>query len=148
MHEYIHALTYHRIFSEEGLGEGWVSEGLARYYGSLYSEYGNRMLYEDYSTAEDLQPFLAPLGRPLDLSRDMVDILNIVACRNGRTIYESVYVSGASFIHYLTVTFGERETLQYLLEDYDFSALTDKPFEDVLEDWQSYLQENYGKYCQ
>ena len=147
MHEYIHSLTISHLKDAADINSQWMFEGLARHYDSLYSEYGNRMLYEDYVSFDTLQPYIESLGRPLDLSRDMVDIIHIVACRNGKSLSKDPYTSGASFIQYLMMTCGEQETLHYLLESHDFTTLTDTPFNDMVVDWQEYLQATYGQYC-
>ena len=147
MHEYIHSLTISHLIDAADINHQWMSEGLARCYDSLYSEYGNRMLYKDYTGSAALQPYIESLGRPLELPGDVAGMLDYAACVNGKTLQKDPYTSGASFIRYLILTFGEEETLHYLLESHDFATLTDASFTDTVADWRAYLQEHYGQYC-
>ena len=144
MHEYIHSLTSNSI----GLRELWAIEGFADYYELLYNEYPLDFWYHDsntYNAHPYMQQFRDSLGREVNSPADFLELDHIISYYFDQNPNDS-YQSGSSFVSYLINTFGERPFLDYLLINHDLTTLTDKTFDELVDDWKAYLEENYSEY--
>lgn len=141
-HEYIHALTYERCIQEL-----WAGEGLAEYFDSYYNYYGNAMSNVDYNTVDMkcIQEFRENLGRDIDFATDYREIWHILTYANSLDHPNdgNGYIPGASFIDYLVRRFGEEKTIEIICVTHDFGEFT---FEELVADWQAFIQENYSGY--
>lgn len=146
MHEYIHALTF-----GANIQEAWAGEGFARYYSFRYDYYGNAMSTVDYNSAPEItkyqyiHDFKRNIGRDIDMAQDYAQLQHITAYVNGYTNPNDGegYTAGASFIDYLLCRFGEETVIEIICKTHDFGEYA---YEELVADWNAFLQENYSDY--
>lgn len=141
-HEYIHSLT-----ANTNIQEPWAHEGFAEWYDSYYNLYGNAMSTVDYNTVTFpyVVEFREQLGRDFDMSVDFVEFWHVTTYAHSMDDPNdgSGYVAGASFIGYLISRFGEEKVLEIICRTHDFGEYT---YEELVADWQVFIQENYSGY--
>ncbi|MBO5036858.1 MAG: hypothetical protein J6D42_07255 [Clostridia bacterium] len=149
MHEYIHSVTMLDWTQET---EKWESEGLAAYYEFLYNEYALPFWYYDRNNGAEIYghtyilDYIEKSGRPVETVDDLRELDNIYSYLTRKHGLNYTYTSGASFISYLINQFGEREVLDYMLVHHSLKKLTDQTFDELVEDWKDFLEENYWEY--
>ena len=143
-HEYIHAITYNRMTSPV---ISWQTEGLATYYEAKFSRF-LKEYYDYYWSISNFpdQKWLMLLyeeyGRPFDVEKDRID-----SCSRTAYFYDAYYLArrwdnlssyeqSASFLDYLIRQFGEREVLEYLLDNHDLTTLTDLAIDELAAAWK------------
>ncbi len=152
-HEYIHSIMYGRCDFEIK----WKCEGCARYFETKYNDY-----YYDYYCIKDVyymeqddvytQKFLASLdalGRTidtLDIKKDLRMLEDLCVYVYGYTDPNATYEAGASFIGYLVDQYGERAVIQYICSENGYSTEWGKSYEELVQDWNNYINENYSWY--
>lgn len=145
-HEYIHSLTI-----AHSMQEPWAIEGFARYFSYKYDYYGNAMSNVDYNSAPNearyhyIHKFKAHLGRDIDVWTDYAQLLHIASYVYGYDDPNDAdgYTSGASFIGYLISIFGEEKVIEIVCVTHDFLEFT---LQELVADWQVFLQQNYRDY--
>ena len=149
-HEYIHSLTYSHL---ENRRIRWIVEGLTQYYTERFScyylaaakyEMDNR--YLPGGSLNNKERFLDSLGRPFDPLLDIADVNSLDVYAYDATVFKSPYFAGSAFIDYLIKCFGERAVLDYFLVHHDLSRLTDKSMDDLMLEWEKYLEERFKDY--
>ena len=146
-HVYMYSLIEPLYENENAIGDSWAISGLLKYFSWKYDFYGCIMYYEDYASTVYGKMYSEKVGRPLDLSTDFGVISDMITYLSGQKIDPNFSpATGASFIHYLVKTYGEQETIDYILVNCDLSTLTDKSFDEVVADWKEYLKNNYSEY--
>ena len=143
MHEYIHSITVSKMTRKNELAGQWAVEGFTRHYDLKYSKYACDMLSADYVPSNIGVWYANKVGRPLDLSKDIVnmdDVLVHLQYPTGNLDPDFSYATGASFVNYLINNYGEQKVLDYILDNHDFSTLTSKSFDEVVADWKAYIQ--------
>ncbi len=149
MHEYIHSVTYGNI-DWRWL---WKREGCARYFSYKYDAYycefyeGLLKYYGDDEHAQEVFDSLGSyLGRMPDARTDMQAIVDISVYIWGATDPDMSYDAASSFIGYLVDQYGEREVIQYICSDNLYNEEWGKSYEELVQDWNEYLEENYSWY--
>lgn len=151
MHEYIHFV----MDGHDNLENKWTFEGFARHYERLYNDYAYGLWNHDYDNVEEVYDFREQLyintyvehiGRPIDVKTDY-RYLNDFWVR----VYEwadpnLTYASGASFVAYLVDNYGEQAVIQYIGTDIEYNAEWGKSYEELVQDWNDYINENYSWY--
>ncbi len=56
------------------------------------------------------------------------------------------YLPNSSFVGYLVDQYGEEATIQYVCSDEEYNAEWGKSYEDLAQDWNRYIEENYSQY--
>ena len=146
MHEYIHSLMHGRIEKRDAL---WKTEGFATYFEPKYNlywySYQNDVLNSDSRTW--IQEYIAAIGRPIDVRTDSLGFFDIaVYVDEWYKDPNSSYISGASFISYLIRQYGEQAVIAYLCDDNEYNAEWGKSYEELVQDWAQYIEENYSQY--
>ena len=144
MHEYIHSLMWGHC-DWESL---WKTDGAARYFSYKYDQYSYDFLNNDWNSASKVwvQEYIDFLGRPIDVRTDFPELWDIIVHSYGFTDPNSSYESGASFIGYLIKQYGEREAIAYICSDSEYSVEWGKSYEELVQDWNRYIEENYSQY--
>lgn len=143
MHEYIHSLMY----GHYDLDNWWKREGSAQYFSYKYNDYlysTADWYYEAAETDALLQKFLDSLGRPLNLETDERLINDIVVYIWEQTNPIWSYDAAASFVGYLVDQYGEQAVIAYVCSDDEYNAEWDKSYEQLVQDWKDYINENYS----
>lgn len=146
-HEYIHA-----ICTPTSLTFSWAIEGWARAYDMRYNHYAYDFLSEDYNygiSAEQpfcFAEFIERNGRLINVQTDYRDLHNLVTYAGNHYDPNYSYESGASFIYYLCDTYGERKVIDYVCDNHDLTTLTDKTYDELVEDWKNYIEDKYSEY--
>ena len=146
MHEYIHSLMHGRIEKRDAL---WKTEGFATYFEPKYNlywySYQNDVLNSDSRTW--IQEYIAAIGRPIDVRTDSLGFFDIaVYVDEWYKDPNSSYISGASIISYLIRQYGEQAVIAYLCDDNEYNAEWGKSYEELVQDWAQYIEENYSQY--
>ncbi len=144
-HEYIHSLMYGRYDDWRTL---WKTEGFARYFSYKYDLYAYD-LYNNYWNNESMiwiQEYIDFLGRPIEVRTDVPELWDILVHSYGYTDPNSDYESGASFIGYLIKQYGEEAVISYICSDNEYNTEWGKSYEELVQDWIRYIEENYSQY--
>ena len=151
-HEYIHSLMgkYCRGQSK------WNVEGFARCYDCLYNDYAYDFWNHDYNNAGEDSPkaklyvnkYIEHIGRPIDIRTDYRDFSDFITYAYGMmSDPNNDYDSGASFVAYLVDVYGKQEVFQYVLTgNSGYNAEWGKSYEELVQDWNAYLSQNYQWY--
>ncbi len=149
-HEYIHSLMYGRYDDWRTL---WKTEGFARYFSYKYDFYAYDSyaydFYNNYWNNESMiwiQEYIDFLGRPIEVRTDVPELWDILVHSYGYTDPNSDYESGASFIGYLIKQYGEREVIAYICSDSEYNAEWGKSYEELVQDWNQFIEDNYSQY--
>lgn len=141
-HEYIHSLT-----ANTNIRELWAHEGFAYWFDSYYNLYGNAMSTVDYNTVTYpyVVEFREQLGRDFDMSVDFTELWHVTTYAHSIDDPNDSkgYAGGASFIGYLISRFGEEKVIEIICRTHDFGEYT---YEELVADWQVFIQENYSGY--
>lgn len=146
MHEYIHALC-----TPTSLSYHWTLEGWARAYDMVYNYYAYDFLTLDYNAGaqnNEKLSFLKQLteknGRPIDMSVDNKEVENLMIYYGRHYDPNDSYESGASFVYYLCDTYGEQKIIDYVCDNHDLTTVTDKTYDELVEDWKNYMEDTYS----
>ena len=144
MHEYIHSVTYGHIEWDTL----WKIEGLANYFSIQYNLYTYDYLNNSWNgdSMKWVQEYIAAIGRPIDIQTDSHELSNILVHARGYKDPNSSYGAGASFIGYLVEQYGEQAVIAYLCDDNEYNAEWGKSYEELVQDWNQYIEENYSQY--
>ena len=151
-HEYIHAITANCLKKPI---VSWQAEGLSYYYQAKFSRYFCEITnyYHDISvfpTQKWLLRHYEEYGRPSDTEKDWAD-----ECDRKAFFYDAyflgeraknLYDASASFLNYLFRQFGEREVLDYLLDNHDLTTLTDMTFDELTAAWKEENDARFEKH--
>ena len=153
-HEYIHSLMFVNC---DDWGPRWKGEGFARYYDRLYNDYAydywNHCLNSDdeedfYNPREKscVNAYMEHIGRPIDMKiqTDYHDWLDLLTYANGWDDPNLTYESGASFLGYLINRYGEEAAIQYVCSYHEYNVQWRKSYEELVQDWNDYINENYS----
>ena len=128
----------------------WAITGFAQIYGQKYNRYGN-LLYNyitNVTSAEKgskyREAYLKCLGRDVDFNTDLYVLHHIEVCIDQLTDPNKNYISGGSFVAYLSQRFGEEEVVEIALHGKEFDGVA---YEELVEDWLAFLEENYQQYA-
>ena len=77
---------------------------------------------------------------------DFREVEDIEVHARGQTNPNSTYLSGSSFIGYLVDQYGERAVITYICSDDTYNAEWDKSYKELVQDWNDYIEANYGHY--
>ena len=143
-HEYVHYLMEGHYDDESQ----WKQEGSARYFSYKYDEYSYDFLNNDWNNASRawIQEYIARIGRPINMKIDFREVEDIEVHARGQTNPNSTYLSGSSFIGYLVDQYGERAVITYICSDDTYNAEWDKSYKELVQDWNDYIEANYGHY--
>ncbi|MBD5536605.1 MAG: hypothetical protein HDQ99_13285 [Lachnospiraceae bacterium] len=147
-HEYIHSVTYGRIHFKNQ----WRIEGFTTYYDCQYNEYAYDFLNNDYNNPPNnevgvyLKKYMDWIGRPIDFKTDHWEIENLKTYVYGYTNPDLTYTSGASFVGYLISQYGEKSVIAYVCSNDTYNAEWGKSYEELVQDWNGYIDENYSWY--
>lgn len=149
MHEYIHSLTMPYIRQEP-----WAYEGLARYFSYYYDVYGLSYLNEDYrkETAEETPAnryaiqFKEKVRREIDIAQDFRELENAQVYSYSSYDVNGSYLSASSFVQYLIVRFGQENAIWYLCAENGQYFDPGVTLDELLRDWQAYIEKNYSEY--
>ena len=147
-HEYIHSVTYGRIYFKNQ----WRIEGFTTYYDCQYNEYAYDFLNNDYNNPPNnevgvyLKKYMDWIGRPIDFKTDHWEIENLKTYVYGYTNPDLTYTSGASFVGYLINQYGEKSVIAYVCSNDTYNAEWGKSYEELVQDWNGYIDENYSWY--
>ena len=75
-----------------------------------------------------------------------MDLHNLVTYAGNHYDPNYSYESGASFIYYLCDNYGERKVIDYVCDNHDLTTLTDKKYDELVEDWENYIENKYSEY--
>ena len=64
----------------------------------------------------------------------------------GETNPDMSYDAAASFVGYLVGQYGERDVIEYICSDDEYNAEWNKSYEELVQDWNRYIEENYSWY--
>ena len=145
MHEYIHSVMYGRFEDWNSL---WKVEGFARYFSYKYDLYIYDWIngyWNDDSTIW-IQEYINHLGRSIDVRTDVPEAWDVLTHAHGFTDPNSTYESGASFIGYLISQYGEQAVVAYVCSDDEYNAEWNKSYDELVQDWNQYIEENYSQY--
>ena len=149
MHEYIHSLMF-GYFEWESL---WKREGSARYFSYKYNDYfydfydGMGEYYGDDDHAQEVSASLSSfLGREPDIRTDYQVMADMSGYVYGNTDPNQSYDAASSFIGYLADHYGEQAVIGYICADDEYNAEWGKSFEELVQDWNAYIHENYSGY--
>ncbi len=144
MHEYIHSVTYGHIEWDTL----WKIEGLAYYFSTQYNLYAYDYLNNTWNgeSMKWVQEYIAAIGRPIDIQTDSHELSNILVHARGYKDPNSSYGAGASFIGYLAEQYGEQAVIAYICSDSEYNAEWCKSYEELVQDWNRYIEENYSQY--
>ncbi|MCM1102736.1 MAG: hypothetical protein NC409_01420 [Clostridium sp.] len=152
MHEYIHALMDGR----DDPDQLWACEGFARNYDCLYNEYAYDFWNDDYNhpvEGDDFREielcrneYIEHIGRPIDIRIDYRDFGDFMTYVCGWDDPNANYQSGASFVAYLVDCYGEQAVIRYVGSDKSYHAEWGKTYEELVRDWNAYIEENYSWY--
>ncbi len=147
MHEYIHSVMYgHCDWNSQ-----WKTEGVARYFSYKYDDYSYDYLNRSYNESQNeyIQEYLNLIGRPIDIKIDFRELEDIMVHVRGYTdpnLVTDNYLPNSSFVGYLVDQYGEEATIQYVCSDEEYNAEWGKSYEDLAQDWNRYIEENYSQY--
>lgn len=149
MHGYIHSLMYGK-FDWLSL---WKREGTARYLEIQYNAYyivfydGLGKYYgEDTHVQEVFSSLGSYLGRVPNINIDCRAIIDLSTYIWGETDPGMSYDAAASFVGYLVGQYGERDVIEYICSDDEYNAEWNKSYEELVQDWNRYIEENYSWY--
>ena len=145
MHEYIHSLMFGRFRDWE---TKWKVEGIAHYFDNKYNVYVQELLNEYLNSGEYLTDgekewipkYIDFIGRPVNVQTDYQDIEDIWVYYEGLKNPNATYYSGASFVGYLAEQYGEQEVIAYILSDNEYNADWEKSYDELVQDWNQYLE--------
>ncbi len=146
IHEYIHSVTCGNF---EDLTCLWKIEGFATYFSYKYDEYAYDFLNYYINSFSDnwIQEYADTLGRPIDARTDFYNgFIDVMIHAYGITDPNSDYESGASFISYLVKKYGEQAVIAYVCSDNEYNAEWDKSYDELVQDWNRYIEKNYSQY--
>lgn len=147
-HEYIHSITCDRLKSPRST---WQTEGLANYYEAKFSRHCCETYNYLYDISNDpdnqwLNLLYEEYGRSFDMEKDWIDECGRLTyfydeyyLEHGRSRYRANrrgYSAWTSFLDYLIRQFGEREVLEYLLDNHDLTTLTDLAIDELAAAWK------------
>lgn len=147
-HEYIHSVTRGRI----DFGIPWKSEGIASYYGSQFNAYAYDFWNNDYNNPADnvmgsyLKKYIDWIGRPIDFETDHWEMENLKVYAYGYTDPNLTHTGSASFVGYLINQYGGKAVITYVCSDDTYNAEWGKSYEELVQDWNDYINENYSWY--
>lgn len=149
MHEYIHSIMFGRCNFEIH----WKREGSARYFSGRFNDYfydfydGIGEYYENDDHAQEVFASLGSLlGRAPDIKTDYQAIVDMSAYIYGDTDPNMSYDAASSFVGYLVDQYGERAVIEYICSDGEYHAEWGKSYEELVQDWNEYINENYSWY--
>lgn len=146
-HEYIHTICI-----PTSLTFPWAIEGWATAFCLRYNYYAYDFLSEDYNNAaldEEnffLAEFIEMNGHPINMETDYMDVYNLYVYAGNNYDPNYSLASGASFINYLCDTYGERKVIDYVCDNHDLTTLTEKTFDELVEDWKNNMEVKYSEY--
>ncbi len=147
-HEYIHAICI-----PVTLGDFWAVEGWARAFDMRYNYYGYDYLNIYWNGIEEdskkfgyIIEFINKKGSPIDMRTDYRDVDNLGIYYNSNYSPDYNYESGASFIYYMSDTYGEKKFIDYVCKNHDLTTVTDKTYHELVEDWKNYMEDKYSEY--
>ncbi len=151
MHEYIHSVMFGN-FNWESL---WKREGSARYFSYKYDDYFYQFYddlvkyYED--DAEPAREVFSAIGsffgRTPDIKTDFRVFDDMSAYIYGWcTDPDMSYEAASSFVGYLVDQYGEKAVIEYICSEDEYNAQWGKSYEELVQDWNEYIEENYSWY--
>ena len=151
MHEYVHSVMYGRF---QDCGTKWKVEGVAQYFDrkynadghDYYNVYLNNSEYVLDNEKEMISNYIDFIGRPVDMKRDYRDIDDVFSYYREIKNPNASYNAGSSFVGYLVDQYGEQETIDYILSDNDYNAEWDKSYDELVQDWNQYIEEKYSNF--
>ena len=150
MHEYVHSIMFGRF---QDWGSKWKTEGFARYFDykysvfaqDFYNEFWNRENLTD--VAGELMPrYIEFVGRPIDMQMDYPDLDDLFVYYRGIKNPDATYDAGSSFVGYLVEQYGEQEAIAYIISDNEYNAEWDKSYDELVQDWNQYIEEKCSQY--
>lgn len=146
MHEYIHSLMFGHCDWENP----WKVEGTATYFAHKYDLYACDYLSNVYNNAAHsmiwVQEYIDAIGRPIDMQMDFREFEDLMVYAYRFANPDSAYQAGSSFIGYLVDQYGEQAVIAYICSDNEYNAEWDKSYRDLVQDWRTYIQDNYSQY--
>ena len=145
MHEYIHSVMAWRC----DWSVKWKYEGPARYYEVRYNEYAYDFWDYDYNNQpenERVKKYIDWLGRPFDSKTDSQEFADVVVYACGQKDPNLTYATGESFVGYLVDQYGEPAVIAYICSDNEYNEEWGKSYEELVQDWNNYINENYSWY--
>ncbi len=147
MHEYIHSLMEGRFIDQQNL---WKIEGLARYFSYKYDLYSYDWLNESWNDAAGsykcIQEYIDTAERGINVQMDFRILEDIQTHAVGITDPNVSYLSGSSFIGYLVDQYGQQAVIDYVCSDNEYNAEWDKSYDELVQDWNRYIEKNYSQY--
>ncbi len=151
MHEYIHSVMFGN-FNWESL---WKREGSARYFSYKYDDYFYQFYddlvkyYED--DAEPAREVFSAIGsffgRTPDIKTDFRVFDDMSAYIYGWCADPDMsYEAASSFVGYLVDQYGEKAVIEYICSEDEYNAQWGKSYEELVQDWNEYIEENYSWY--
>ncbi|MDE6640921.1 MAG: hypothetical protein K2K63_10375 [Acetatifactor sp.] len=144
MHEYIHSVMFGHCDWESH----WKTEGFARYFSYKYDIYSDDLLNEDWNSSSYIwvQEYIDSIGRAIDIRTDFRDIEDIYVHALGYKNPNSTYLTGSCFIGYLVDQYGEQAAIAYVCSDNEYNAEWGKSYDELVQDWNQYIEDNYAQY--
>ena len=144
MHEYIHFLMAGRC-DQKSL---WKLEGATCYFSYKYDAYSYDSLNIDWNNDSRIwtQEYIDSIGRPIDVTKDFRKFEDIYVHAIGITSPDHSYRAGSSFVGYLVEQYGEKAVIAYICSDDTYSEEWGKSYEELVQDWNRYIEENYSQY--
>ena len=91
-----------------------------------------------------LREFLDSLGRPLDLAIDRRAMDDMLVYIWEQTNPVCSYEAAASFVGYLVDQYGEQAVIAYVRSNVAYNAKWCKSYDELVQDWNDYINENYS----
>ncbi len=144
MHEYIHFLMAGRC-DQKSL---WKIEGATRYFSYKYDAYSYDSLNNNWNNDSRIwiQEYIDSIGRPIDVTKDFRKYEDIYVHAIGIKSPDYSYLAGSSFVGYLADQYGEKAVIAYICSDNTYSEEWGKSYEELVQDWNRYIEENYSQY--
>ena len=146
-HEYIHSV----MFGHCDWNSQWKTEGFARYFSYKYDDYSYDYLNSGYNESKEeyIQKYLDFIDRDIDVRKDFRDLENIIVQVKGYTSPDLItthYIPGSSFVGFLVDRYGEQAVIKYTCSDNEYNAEWDKSYEELVQEWNAYIEERYSEY--
>ena len=146
MHEYIHSLMFGHFDWETF----WKREGAASYFSFKYDLYTFGFTNDDGDNSPIIwiQEYINTIGRPIGIQKIFCELDHIVVNAAGITDPNFSYQSASSFVGYLAEQYGEQAVISYICSDNEYSEEWGKSYEELVQDWNQYIEENYSMYSE
>ena len=148
MHEYIHSIMAWRC----DWSVKWKCEGFARYYEVRYNEYAYDFWDYDYNNQPEnergmqVKKYIDWLGRPFSSKTDSQELADVTVYACGQKDPNLTYATGESFVGYLVDQYGEPAVISYVCSGNEYNTEWGKSYEQLVQDWNAYINENYSWY--